>query len=67
LGLVLFRILFVLVGENMAGADPKLYASPSWAGIALVMVGAVIFAGLCTILPARRAANIRAVEVLRYE
>jgi putative ABC transport system permease protein len=67
LGLVLFRILFVVVGENMAGADPKLYAAPSWAGIAFVMVGAVIFAGLCTILPARRAANIRAVEVLRYE
>lgn len=67
IGLIVYRIVFVAVGENMAGADPELYASPSWGGMAMIVPGAMIFAALCTILPARRAANVRVMEVLRYE
>jgi putative ABC transport system permease protein len=67
LGLIVYRVMFVAVGENMAGADPELYAAPSWGGMALIVPGALIFAALCTILPARRAANVQVTEVLRYE
>lgn len=67
LGLVVYRVLFVAIGENMADADPQLYAAPSWSGIALIVPGALIFAALCTILPARRAANVQVTEVLHYE
>ena len=67
LGVTVYRILFVVVGQNMAGADPALYAPPPAAGLALIVPGALIFAVLCAILPARRAASVRVTEVLRYE
>jgi putative ABC transport system permease protein len=67
LGLLVYRVVFVAVGEGMAHADPALYAPPSWVGIVMIVPGALIFSILCAVLPARRAANIRVTEVLRYE
>jgi putative ABC transport system permease protein len=67
LGLVVYRVLFTIVGENMADADPALYTPPSWVGLALVVPGALVFAALSSIVPARRAAAVQVTEVLRYE
>jgi putative ABC transport system permease protein len=67
LGLLLFRVLFVVIGENMADADPTLYAPPSWRGLALIVPGALVFAIVSSIVPARRAASVQVTEVLRYE
>jgi putative ABC transport system permease protein len=67
LGLVIFRVLFVVVAENMADADPALYAPPPLLGTALIVPAALVFAILCAILPARRAANVKVTDVLRHE
>jgi putative ABC transport system permease protein len=67
LGLVIFRVLFIVVAENMADADPALYAPPPLLGTALIVPAALVFAILCAILPARRAANVKVTDVLRHE
>jgi putative ABC transport system permease protein len=67
LGLIVFRVLFIVVAENMADADPALYAAPPLPGIALIVPAAIAFAVLCAVLPARRAASVRVTEVLRHE
>jgi|GEM_PF-621667 len=67
LGMIVFRVLFVLVGENMAGADPALYAAPPLAGVALIVPSAIVFAVLCSVLPAQRAASVQVSDVLRHE
>ena len=56
-----------MVGENMMGADPKLYTTPSWTWLALVVPGALLFAALASVLPARRAVGLQVTEALRYE
>jgi putative ABC transport system permease protein len=67
LGLLVYRGLFIVVGENMADADPQLYTAPSWIGLALIVPGALVVAALSSIVPARRAAAVQVTEVLRYE
>jgi putative ABC transport system permease protein len=67
LGLVIFHVLFIVVAENMADADPALYAPPPLLGTALIVPAALVFAILCAILPARRAANVKVTDVLRHE
>jgi putative ABC transport system permease protein len=67
LGLLVYRGLFVLVGENMAQADPQLYTAPSWIGLMLIVPGALVVTALSSIVPARRAAAVQVTEVLRYE
>jgi putative ABC transport system permease protein len=67
LGVLLYRGLFTVVGEGMMDADPELYTPPSWTWLALVIPGALIFAALASILPARRATGVQIAEVLRYE
>lgn len=66
LGLVVARVVFDLL-TSAAGIGTGVAALPGPLALVVILPGAVIVAGLATLLPARRAARIQVVEALRYE
>jgi putative ABC transport system permease protein len=66
-GLLVYKGLFTLIAEKMADADPQLYTPPAWGGLALIVPGALLFALVASVLPARKAVTVPVTEVLRSE
>jgi putative ABC transport system permease protein len=64
LGLPIFHALVVLTNPS---DGPDLVTSPTWWWVVLMLPGALLFTTLASVLPARRAAEIKPAEALRYE
>jgi ABC-type lipoprotein release transport system permease subunit len=46
---------------------PDLATTPPWLWLALLVPGMLLFTTLASLIPARRAAEVRPAEALRYE
>jgi len=66
LGLIVTRLLFDYLGRQM-GMGAELGMIPPWWWLALLAPGALLVSILGSVIPARQAAQVRVVEVLRYE
>lgn len=66
LGLIVTRLLFNYIGRQM-GMGVQLGVIPPWWWLALLVPGALLVSILGSAIPARQAAQVRVVEVLRYE
>jgi putative ABC transport system permease protein len=64
LGVPLFHALVVLTNPT---DGPDLFTAPTWWWIVLMFPGALVFTTIASLLPARRAAEIKPAEALRYE
>jgi len=66
LGLIVTGLLFDYLGRQM-GMGAELGMIPPWWWLALLAPGALLVSILGSVIPARQAAQVRVVEVLRYE
>lgn len=66
LGLIVTKLLFDYLDRQM-GMGAQLTVIPPWWWLALLAPGALLVSILGSAIPARQAAQVRVVEVLRYE
>ncbi len=66
IGLLVTRGVFVLV-SNTAGTGDNVGTMPGITWLLPILPVAILLAALATILPARRASNLRVAEAMRYE
>jgi ABC-type antimicrobial peptide transport system permease subunit len=64
LGVPLFHALVVITNPT---DGPDLFTAPTWWWVVLMFPGALVFTTIASLLPARRAAEIKPAEALRYE